>query len=47
MTRIFNVLSFGTEKEAKAYAERRRLRNYTIRFATDMNCWEVTHILYI
>lgn len=47
MTRICNVLSFDTEKEARAYAERRNIRNYTISFNRDMNCWEVEQILYI
>lgn len=47
MTRICNVLSFGTEKEARAYAERNNIKNYTISFAPEMNCWEVEQILYI
>ena len=47
MTRICNVLSFDTEKEARAYAERRQIKNYTIRFDHAMNCWEVEQILYI
>ena len=47
MTRICNVLSFETEKEAMAYAERIHLSKYSIRFAPDMNCWEVEQILYI
>ena len=47
MTRICNVLSFDTEKEAMEYAVKRGLKNYTIQFSPDMNCWEVEQILYI
>lgn len=47
MNRICSVLSFDTEKEARNYAERMRLKNYTISFSAGMNCWEVEQILYI
>ena len=47
MTRICNVLSFGTEKEAMEYVMKRGLKNCTIQFSPYMNCWEVEQILYI
>ena len=47
MTRICNILSFETEKEAMAYAERIHLSKYAIRFNPETNYWEVTQILYI
>ena len=47
MTRICNILSFDTEKEARAYAERMNIGKYAIRFDPDTNYWEVEQILYI
>ena len=47
MTRICNILSFETEKEAVTYAEKIHLSKYSIRFDPDTNYWEVAQILYI